>query len=165
MKNYFAGLTTATEINSVYKALRVAFHPDNGGNAADFQELTTQHAAALAALDHSTTAADGAPLELPAAVIGLPEHCETSTMDADALKMIERASLIPGVSVELCGSWVWVTGNTKPVKDQLKELRFRYSSGKRAWYWHDPREGYRRRGRRHYSLDEIRDMHGSQKLA
>lgn len=151
-KKFFAGLTTAAEINAVYKALAFHLHPDNGGSSDLMAELNSQRKTALSECPDQP-------------ILFLPENCETSSMDADALEIIERASHIPGVSVELCGSWVWVTGDTKPVKEQLKELRFRYSSGKRAWYWHDPREGYRRRGRRHYSLDEIRDMHGSQKLA
>lgn len=164
--NYFQHCTTAAEINNVYRALRVALHPDNGGDTAAFQVLGQQHAAALAALEHPTaTAAGGTPAELPAAVIGLPERSNSSDMPAALLELIDKASQIPGVSVELCGSWLWVTGNTRPVKDALKELGFRFSANKKAWYWRDPSQPYHRRGRRHYNMEEIRDLHGSQKLA
>lgn len=163
MKNYFANLTTEAEITNVYKALRVALHPDNGGNTAAFQALGQQYAAAIAALRHDTAPDKGG--ELPAAVICLSEHSESSTIATGLLNMIDKTSQIPGISVELCGSWLWVTGNTRPVKEQLKALQFRFSGSKKAWYWHDPSQPYRRRSRRHYDMDEIRDLHGSQKLA
>ena len=162
-KNYFANLSTANEINNVYKALCLAFHPDHGGDEETMKEINRQRSAALAALEQGTAPA-AAGLELPAAVIGLPEKAETSTAPAELMERIEKASRLPCVHVELCGSWLWVTGSTQPVKEQLKALGFHFSGNKKAWYWHDPRQK-RRRSRRRYDMDEIREMHGSQKLA
>ena len=76
---------------------------------------------------------------------------------------LEEATALPGVSAEICGSWVWVTGNTKPVKEALKGLGFRWSPRKTAWYWHEGK--YRRFHKRHFTMNEIRMMHGSETLA
>jgi hypothetical protein len=46
---------------------------------------------------------------------------------------------LEGVKVELIGSWLWVSGNTKPIKDELKALKFRWCPKKdgQPWTWHD----------------------------
>ena len=167
MKNsYFNGLSTAAEINRVYKVLAPMFHPDNGGSLETMQELNRQRSAALAALEQGETITGETVQELPAAVIGLPEKSETTTNLVQAMKdLIDKAQQIPGVHLELCGSWLWATGETRPVKDDLKGLGFRWSKNKAAWYWRDPATPYRRRGKRKYSMDEIRDRHGSLAIA
>lgn len=164
-KNYFAGLETPAEINRVYKTLSAVFHPDNGGTVEAMQELNSQRSAALDALKQGEEITAEVQ-ELPAAVIGLPEKSETSTNLVQVLKdLIDKAQAIPGVHLELCGSWLWVTGETRPVKNDLKILGFRWSHNKAAWYWRDPTVPYRRRGKRKYSMDEIRSRHGSMEIA
>lgn len=49
----------------------------------------------------------------------------------------------------------------KAHKEMLKELKFRYAHKKQAWYYHT--EPYRKRSKRELTLDEIRDMFGSEK--
>ena len=53
-----------------------------------------------------------------------------------------------------------MTGDTKEHKNILKELKFRYAHKKQAWYYHT--EPYKKKGKRELTLDEIRDMFGSQ---
>ena len=67
-----------------------------------------------------------------------------------------------GIIIEVCGSWVWVTGNTREHKEELKALSFRWSSNKSAWYFH--RDGYRKRSNKHMSLDDIRGFYGSERI-
>ncbi len=76
--------------------------------------------------------------------------------------IIEKLIHMDGIEIEICGSWVWVTGNTRAHKDELKALAFRWSSNKAAWYFH--RDGYRKRSKKSLTLDEIRDYYGSEKI-
>ena len=39
------------------------------------------------------------------------------------------------ISIEKCSHWLWVTGNTYPCRQLLREVGFRYSYKKHAWYW------------------------------
>jgi len=64
-----------------------------------------------------------------------------------------------GITIEVIGCFVWVTGDTKPHKDRLKALRFQWHSKKTAWYLKP--EDYKRQSRREYGLDEIRAMYGT----
>lgn len=68
---------------------------------------------------------------------------------------------LDGLKVEVCGSWLWVTGNTKAHKAVLKEACFKYSGKKKAWFFKPAGKFMSSKGR--YSLDDIRQRHGSSK--
>ena len=64
-----------------------------------------------------------------------------------------------GVKIEIIGSFLWISGNTKPYKEQLKELGMKWSRNKEAWYLSP--EGYKRYSKKVYNMDEIRNMYGN----
>lgn len=66
------------------------------------------------------------------------------------------------IKSEVCGSWLWVSGQTWRYKKQLKEFGFRWAPKKTQWYWRP--EGYRKRSRRVFSMSEIRKTFGSVEL-
>ncbi len=66
---------------------------------------------------------------------------------------------LDGLNIEVCGSWVWVSGNTKPHKDIIKEAGYKWASKKKMWYFRP--EDYKSRSRGKFSIDDIRNMHGS----
>jgi len=84
----------------------------------------------------------------------------TTETAAEFIDIIEKLINMDGVQIEICGSWLWLTGNTKEYRDDLKKLSFRWSSNKGAWYFH--RDGYKKRSRRSLTLDEIRGFYGSE---
>ena len=63
--------------------------------------------------------------------------------------------------MELCGSWLWIGGETKTHKDELKALGCRWSQKKGLWYWRHEEDGHRwYKGKK--SMEEIRSKYGSQ---
>ena len=68
-----------------------------------------------------------------------------------------------GLHLEICGTWLWVTGKTYPVKDTLKELGFRYSSNKLSWYYRQ--EDNRSSNQEPIPLEMIREKYGSSEVA
>lgn len=66
------------------------------------------------------------------------------------------------VNAEVCGTWLWLTGETWRYKKELKEYGFKWAFKKRAWYWHPG--GYKRRHKKSFTLDEIRSKYGSYDL-
>lgn len=78
------------------------------------------------------------------------------------MDIIEKLIHMEGIEIDVCGSWVWVTGDTRPHKEELKALSFRWSSNKSAWYFH--RDGYKKRSKKSLTLDEIRGYYGSEKI-
>ena len=73
----------------------------------------------------------------------------------NALSAIADLSL----DVEVCGAWVWITGDTKTHKEALKAAGFKWANQKKAWYYRPA--GYKSRNRSGFSLDDIRNKYGS----
>ena len=72
---------------------------------------------------------------------------------------------LDGISVELCGSWLWIGGNTLPHKKTLKDAKYLWSRKKGKWYFRQAssKSTYRKKGR--YTMDQIRAAHGSSKYS
>lgn len=155
MKNYFGSATTLEDVKQLYKKLARDLHPDcNPGRdtTAEFQEMSRQYEEAYNRLKNTHRNAEGETYQK-----------ETTQTAAEYADIINQLLHIPGLMIELCGSWLWVTGNTKDAKEQLKALHFNYSRKKQAWYYHS--EPYRKHGKSEKSMQDIRDMYGSEKFA
>ena len=154
-KRYFDSCTTAEDVKQAYKRLARDLHPDcnhDRDTTAEFQEMSRQYEEAWKRCRNTHKNAEGETYQ--------KESTEDASVYAD---LINALLPMPGLMIELCGSWLWITGNTKEHKDSLKALGFRYSSNKQAWYFHI--EPYHKHGKGNKSMDDIRDMYGSQKFA
>ena len=65
------------------------------------------------------------------------------------------------ISIEICGTWIWVTGKTWQHKEKLgkKGAGFCWNTKKKAWSFHP--EPWKRRNKKSWSLKEIRAQYGS----
>ena len=77
--------------------------------------------------------------------------------------IIEQLVRMEGVLIEICGSFIWLSGNTYAHKADIKALGFRWASKKKMWFLAP--QGWRKKGRRELGMDEIRATYGSQKVA
>jgi hypothetical protein len=68
-----------------------------------------------------------------------------------------------GITIEICGAWIWVSGETKTNKDILKSSGFIWSNQKEMWYFR-PKSQKKRFYRGKSSIDEIRVKYGSEKI-
>lgn len=64
-----------------------------------------------------------------------------------------------GLTIELCGAWAWVSGNTKDHKEILKANKYRWASKKMMCYFRPADAKTFSRGKK--SIDEIRSKYGS----
>lgn len=151
MTKYFENCKTAEELKKEYKKVAKMLHPDmNPGKDTEeeFKAMQNEFEKAFELLKNVHINKDGEQYEK-----------ETTETANEFMDQINKLLHFPGVEVELCGSWLWVTGDTKAVKDELKAMGFKWSRNKVAWYFH--REPYRKHSKRNISLDEIREMYGS----
>lgn len=77
-------------------------------------------------------------------------------------KAINAIISLEGVVVEVCGSWVWLSGNTKPHKEEIKAFGYFWASKKKQWYFRP--SDYKSKSRGGFSMDEIRSIHGSSEV-
>lgn len=51
---------------------------------------------------------------------------------------MQALSTIEDINIELCGTWLWIDGDTYDKRATLKNLGCKWSHNKKRWYWHDP---------------------------
>ncbi len=143
---YFESLTTETEIKARYKALAKQFHPDLGGCAETMKIINSQYEKVLSGAYQT-------------AGKSMSEIDDLLEKDLILRQKLHAILVLEGLSIEICGSWLWVTGDTKTHKDTLKSQSFFWSNTKTAWYWRS--EAKKSFNRKPMSLDEIRSKHGT----
>lgn len=155
MKSYFAHCATLDELKKAYKAAAVANHPDLGGDTATMQGINAEYAARFEELkrQQNTAAADDTTGAAKA----------TTESPEDFINIISHLLRMDGITVELCGRWLWISGNTMAHKDALKACGCRWSSSKKMWSWHFAEDGARWH-KSHYSMNSIRSKYGSERF-
>lgn len=151
---WFKNPETLEDLKKQYKRLALKHHPDLGGNTQEMQEINTEYEVLFVRLKDTHKNAEGEFYQ---------SRTATTETASEFMDIIEKLIHMDGIEIEVCGSWVWVTGNTKPHKEALKALAFRWSINKSAWYFH--RDKYRKRGKKSLTLDEIRGFYGSEKIS
>lgn len=147
---YFTNCKTAEELKKEYRTLAKQLHPDLGGDTEEFKIMQNDYEIMWERLKNIHTNSKGETYTK-----------ETKETPREFINIINVLTSLKDIEVEICGSWVWVSGNTKIHKEVLKDLKFRYAHKKQAWYFHS--EPYKKRSKRELTLDEIRELFGSQK--
>ena len=62
------------------------------------------------------------------------------------------------LTIEIVGEWIWVSGDTKPHKDTLKEYGLIWARKKQMWFWRHPDS--RVFSRRETDMDTIKARYG-----
>jgi len=150
---WFNNPQTLEELKQQYKKLVFKHHPDKGGKTSDMQEINAEYDKLFARLKNVHKSASGETYTAKEETTETPEQFR---------EILEKLIHLDGIEIEICGSWLWITGNTFNHRDTLKTLKFKYSKNKHAWYFHE--EGYRKHSHKTFSLDEIRDLWGSEKV-
>ena len=142
---------TLEELKKQYRTLAMKHHPDCGGTVEAMQQINNEYDSLFEQLKtvHTTSTGDTYTVD-------------THEASEQFKNIINRLIVLEGISIEIIGSWLWVTGNTYQHKEIIKSLMFRWSNSKRAWYFHG--NDYHKTSRKTFSLDEIRDLFGSQTI-
>ena len=88
---------------------------------------------------------------------------EKSFINLDKFKKaLDPVIALQGVNIEICGSWVWVSGYTLPYQKIFNQAGYFWSRSKKAWFYNGQVTKCGFKG--HYTMGQIRDMHGSVKV-
>lgn len=66
-----------------------------------------------------------------------------------------------GIKIELKGVWLWVSGDTTPIKEELKLLGFQWGKTAKAWFMSDSKNFKKSRNRRGWSQEKTTSVYGS----
>lgn len=146
---FFNECETLDQVKTLYRKLAMQYHPDLGGDKETMQAINTEYAYATAQL-------------LKGAKLSEQDTEQELRFSEDYRIVIEKIINLPGIKVEIVGLWIWVTGETKPVRQELKNAGLFYASKKQAWYYRRADLKELRGGKK--SLDEIRSKYGSEEI-
>ncbi len=147
---YLDNAKTIEELKRLYRSWTKKLHPDCGGTDAEMKALNLEYERFFEILKnkHNATA---------------DEAHQTTETAAEFIEILEALRNCHGLIIELCGSWLWISGNTFENRDTLKAASCRWSKGKAKWYWRHEED---RTGRKHKSMtmDWIRTRYGSETI-
>jgi len=135
IENYFVDLQGINEAKKIYKILARQLHPDVGGNEEEFKILNSIYNYFLENKIYFSS---------------------ESKFDLEIEKVISQILHFENLIIEVVGSWIWLSGDTKPIKDKLKDLSFRYAYKKKMWYFGEKI----RNGGKTKSMEDIKSKYG-----
>lgn len=83
-----------------------------------------------------------------------------SKFDIEFEKIIAKILHYEDIVIEVVGSWIWLNGDTKPIKDILKDLGFKWASKKKKWYYGEMKG----RNLKPKSMSDIKAKYGCETL-
>lgn len=118
---WFKKVDSLEHLKNIYKKLLITYHPDNNtltDTTIIMQEINSEYDSLLNSFLYSA-------------------NTKHKNFDEDNLKkvLVSVMALDANIIIELIGSWIWVSGDTYPIKKELKELAFKWSSSKKMWYY------------------------------
>ncbi len=113
-------LTTIDQVKTQYLTLAKQLHPLTGGSIEQMKELNDEYGKACALILVENSLA--------------PEEFESQMYDSEQYReVLEKINPLVGIEIEVIGQWIWVTGDTYGVKDDLKAAGLYYASKRKAW--------------------------------
>lgn len=131
----FMNLIGINEAKKVYKRLARILHPDVGGSEEGFKLLNSIYNYYLENKIYFSN---------------------DSKFDLEIEKIISKILHYENLTIEVIGSWVWLSGDTKSIKEELKILGFKWARKKKLWYFGEMKG----RNSKEKSLVEIKNKYG-----
>ncbi len=135
IKKEFTDITGLNEAKKVFKKLARKLHPDVGGDEESFKILKNVYD-------------------------DIVEHkiyfSSDAKFDIELEKIISQILHFEDIIIEVVGSWIWLSGETKIIKDTLKDIGFKWASKKKMWYFGEMKG----RSHKEKSLNEIKNKYG-----
>lgn len=153
---YFRNCNTINEVKALYRKLAMENHPDKGGDLQTMQKINAEYAYAVAYIAKNGDRSTGqkyTEAEAEAEILNAKQYREA----------MEAIINLSGIEIELCGGWIWVSGNTYQYRAIFKANGFYFASKKIMWYFRAPEYATANKSKQ-FSIEEIRTKYGSQKI-
>lgn len=144
---FFQDCQTKEEVKKLYRELAKQFHPDHGGDLVTMQQINNEYTFVIAKLLRGENLSH--------------EEIEAEILNAEQYKQAVNAIInLEGIVIEICGGWIWVSGNTYTHKDVFKANGFYFAPVKKMWYFRSVE--YKTNSHKAHTMDQIRSKYGSQ---
>ncbi len=149
---YFADCGDLQSLKKTYRKLCMKLHPDmQGGNAEFFKEMDKEYKQLLKTFSNAANFANDTE----------NNDSEFHNWKEDRFaEIIQKIIFYSGMDIEIIGEWIWCF-NAYSYKEQLKDLGFWFSKGKKAWVYNG---ASKRLCRGHYSKKQLYSKYGCEKV-
>jgi flavorubredoxin len=142
---YFSNCKNLEDLKKEYRKLALKYHPDrNSGTDTTkiMQSINAEYEKMFEILQSESN-----------------NTYEKQENVNDFMEVINKIINL-NVNIEICGVYIWISGNTYTVKEQLKQAGFYWASKKCMWYW-KPEEVTSSKHKT-WDMEKIRNKYGSQ---
>ena len=140
---------TPDHVQKVFWAMAKQYHPDINPHGGEMMKLINL---AREVLLENLGAWDSAFIDY-----------ENQSISEELQEIFDRIAHLQGLSAEICGIWLWLSGNTYPVKEILKTIGFKWAHQKKMWYYHTGE--FKKRRSKTLDMETIREKYGSVKMS
>lgn len=145
---YFNPKDTLDEIKKKYKTYAFKFHPDLHGDKF-LEEMKIVNNEYEYLINHYKAG-------------NKQQEAFDVSEELQAFKdILKKLFTLSGITVELVGEWLWVSGNTFIYKDKLKAWGLFFSGSKKMWYYHNGKYKFKTSPK---PMQQIRAKYGSKIL-
>lgn len=141
------GAINAATIKAAYRRASAIYHPDREHGSTEMMQAVNAARDALTGYTREERYEAEETYE------------PTSNYGEELARAIQTALNLDGLTLELCGNWLWIAGDTKTHKAALKAAGFRWAPKKQEWYFR-PAE-WKSASRGTWDKEKIREHHGS----
>ena len=152
MLKYFDNddLMTVDSLKKKYKKLAFMYHPDTKVNASQFEQAQSEKA--MKEINNEYQQA------LQMVGQSVDKNYREDKEYPEIIEKIIRLHMID-VIIEICGWFIYLSGNTRDYKTELKKLGLLWNATKQMWYWKP--HWWTRKGNQQWDMEKIRDVYGS----
>ena len=118
MLKYFIGVETLEELKKKYKELAKKLHPDLGGDKEEFQAMNNEYDLLFKELK-----------------LNKKSNKANNNTNDNFKDIINELIKYNELTIEIIGSWLWISGNTYPLRNIIKSLGLLWSKGRKKWYY------------------------------
>lgn len=148
--NFFANCKTIEELKKEYRRLVIMYHPDNPyGDEETMKRINSDY-------DHMFNRLKNIH---NAKTENTANH--NTEQPEDFRNVINDLMKLDGLVIEICGSWIWLSGDTYKHKTKIKEMSFKWASNKKMWYLGE----LQGKQKHSMSMENIRIKYGSEVYA
>ena len=134
-------------IKSAYRLACSKYHPDRNPAGLEMMKMVNNAYEFLKTLDYADVKNNDIDNDQP-------------DYGDELMTALNAVMRLNGIYIEVCGVWIWISGNTRDHKEALKAAGFKWASKKVQWYFRPA--GFKSRGyKRQSSMDDIRGKYGS----